>query len=432
MTPRADLGSPVRASPTWVGWLAALLVAGSFSQLAYALHPRKGPFIGYVEVAAVGMLLVWGTWVLASGRLRFLCWPPWPAWALVAMACLSLAEAVNVKAGIVEVAQYALYFLALYVFFADAFAGRPWLAVKAFLAGTGVAGGLALGQLFRGAPPMAVHGLASDRNVHSALLTVVLPLLWVPACLHWPRRRYWVGATGIALAAVTMLGPPHVWVALIGIAWVAGVVAGTNWWKAVLPLGGLVLLVNFVSPVHRACNVDEFMNPWETGNVYKLLRDTGAAEGTALVKKRWLEWYPALAMIADRPLLGVGAGNYQLNIGRAEYWGYLPNAKKTEPNTNNLYLVTGGSLGVPGLASLVALLTYHLGLARRRAESGDPLAVGVTASLAVLAVVNLFTALLVRGAAVGWTALFVLAALSGRQARGESGHDAVALSPEGR
>lgn len=417
MTPQAGTSASRQTSPPWVGRLGALLLAGSFSQAAYALHPRKGPFVGYLEVAAVAVLAAWGAWVVATNRLRALRWPPWPAWALVAVACLSLGEAVSVKAGLVEVAQYALYFVALYVFFADAFAGREWLAVKALLVGGGVAGGLALGQLFRGAPPMAVHGLAADRNIHSAFLAVILPLLWVPACAYWPRPRYWLAAAGLALAAVTMLGPPHVWIALVAMAWVAGVIAGENWWKVLLPVGGLVLVVNFASPVHRACNVDEFMNPWETGDVYKLLKQAGTAEHTALVKKRWLEWYPALAMIADRPLFGVGAGNYQLNIGRAEYWGYLPNAKKTEPNTNNLYLVTAGSLGIGGLASLIALLAHHIALARRRAEEGNFLAIGVTASLAVLVVVNAFTALLVRGAAVGWTALLVLALLCDVSAR---------------
>lgn len=431
MTQECALAEPREPAPAWVSWLAALLVAGSFSQLAYAIHPRRGPFVGYLEVAAVVVLLIWGAWVIGSGRLRALRWPPWPAWALVGVALLSLGEAVNIKAGAVEVVQYALYFLALYVFFVDAFAGRPWLAVKAFLVGTGLAAGLALGQMLSGAAPMTVRGLAGNRNVHSALLAVVLPLLWAPACANWPRLRFWLASIGLTLAAVTMLGPPHVWVALVAMAWVAGALIGGDWWKAVLPVGAMVLLVNFSSPLHRACNVDEFMNPWETGDVYKLLREAGVTGQTALVKKRWLEWYPALAMIAERPLLGVGAGNYQLNIGRAEYWGYLPNAKKTEPDTNNLYLVIGGSTGLGGLASLLALLAYHVRAVRRRAEKGDVLAVGLTASLTALLVVNVFTALLVRGAAVGWTALLALAALCGRPAEGDLDRGCVGSGPEG-
>jgi len=419
-------------SPAWVGWLGALLVAGSFSQAAYALHPRKGPFVGYLEGAAVVVVLVWGLWVIASGRLRVLRWPPWPAWAFLALACLSLGGAVSVKTGVVEVAQYALYFLVLYVFFADAFAGRPWLAVKGLLVGAGVAAGMALGQLLAGAAPMDVRGLAGSRNVHSALLAVVLPLLWVPACAWWPRSRYWLATVGLSLAAVTMLGPPHVWVALAAMAWVAGAVAGANWWKAMLPIGAVVVLVNFASPLHRACNVDEFMNPWETGDVYKLLKEAGVPQPVALVKKRWLEWYPALAMIADRPLLGVGAGNYQLNIGRAEYWGYLPNAKKTEPDTNNLYLVVGGSVGLAGLAGLLALVAYHVRIVRRRVEDGDVLATGLAASLAVSLVANVFTALLVRGAAVGWVALLALATLCDEQRERKPDSEGTGSCREGR
>jgi O-antigen ligase len=162
------------------------------------------------------------------------------------------------------------------------------------------------------------------------------------------------------------------------------------------------------------------MNPWETGSVYKLMRDATASQDLPLAKKRWLEWYPALAMIADRPVLGVGAGNYQSKIGMAEYWGYLPNAKKTEPDTNNLYLVTGGSLGLGGLVCLIGLLVYHMELPGPAAGRGDPLAVGLVAAIGVLAAANVFTALLVRGAAVGWVLLMALA-LSYRAGRTPAG-----------
>jgi hypothetical protein len=115
-------------------------------------------------------------------------------------------------------------------------------------------------------------------------------------------------------------------------------------------------------------------------------------------------------MIADNPALGVGAGNYQLNIGQPHYWGYLPNAKKTEPNSNNLYLVLGGTLGLGGLAAFLAMMGTHLSLAAARAGDKEALMVGVTGALGALLVANVFTALLVRGACVGWVALMAAAA----------------------
>jgi O-antigen ligase len=198
---------------------------------------------------------------------------------------------------------------------------------------------------------------------------------------------------------------------MAALVWVAAVLQPANWWRPAALVCVPLLVLQFVSPIHREANLESFLNPWETGSVYKVLSASANGQAPPIVKKRWLELYPALAMIADKPLLGVGAGNYQLSIGEANYWGYLPNAKKTEPDTNNLYLVIGGSMGLAGLACLVAMLYYFWNLAAASASRGDPFSVGLTAALAVLAVVIFFTPLLVRGAAVGWSALMALAVL---------------------
>ncbi len=65
---------PVRTTeqplaPMWATGLGMVLLALSFSQIAYAIHPRKGPFVGYLELLAVIFLLVWGVSVLVTGRL---------------------------------------------------------------------------------------------------------------------------------------------------------------------------------------------------------------------------------------------------------------------------------------------------------------------------------------------------------------------------
>jgi len=397
-------------TPAWVRGLAFLLVAASCSQLAYALHPRKGPFIGYLELAAVGALGAWGLWVLSTGRLRVLRWPPWPIWAFMAVAVLSLGGATSPRASVVEIVQYALYLIGLYVLFLDAGrGGLDWLGPAACVA-VALATAAALAQLAGGREPMQVAGLTMDRNVHSAFLAFLLPLVWAWGCRWWPRPAGVAIAVLVTAALVTMLGPPHVWIAVAAIAWVSAVLLERRQWSAAAAVVGLAILVNFASPVHRGCNVDELVNPWETGDVYKLLREVGASEDQPLMKKRWLEWWPALAMIADNPLVGVGAGNYQLNVGQPEFWGYLPNAKKTEPNTNNLYLVVGGSMGLAGLAALMAVFITFIRLAAAGARDRDPLMVGVAASLVALAVASVFTALLVRGAAVAWVALMAAAA----------------------
>lgn len=398
-------------SPAWLSALAAALVAGSCSQLAYALHPRTGPFVGYLEVVAVIVVGIWGVWRLSRRGLTGLRWPPWPVWALIVIAALSAFNAVSLKAAGVEIAQLLLYFVALYVLFCEAFTGKETLVAGAASVAVGVGALAALAQMGNAAAdPMQVRGLAGNRNIYSAFMAFMLPLPWAWACWRWPGRGAWLAGGAVGAAMLTMFGPPHVWIAIVVLTGIAAWIMRQHWWRLAAPVLGVVIVANFACPALRACNVDEFLNPWETGNVYKLLREAGADDQTRLVKKRWLEWWAALAMIADKPLLGVGVGNYQKNIGMAEYWGYMPNAKKTEPDTNNLYLVIAGSMGLPGLAALLAMLALFIRRATRAWREGAGwLAAGVAGALVSWACVNVFTATLVRGAAVALVALLAVA-----------------------
>ncbi len=397
----------LQSTTSLFSWLAGLLLAGSCSQLSYALHPRKGPFIGYVEIVAAAVVLVWGIHALVARRLRGLAWPPWPIWALLAVAVLSVGKATSVKSAGVEIAQYLLYFIALYAFLAEALRQREAVLVAGASMGLAVSAVVALAQMFTGTDAMQISGLAANRNVYSAICAILLPLPWAWACRQWPSVRSWLAAAACSIVLLTMLGPPHVWIALLVLVWLAAAMLKNQWHKLAGPVVAAVIAVNFLSPLHRSCNVDELLNPWETGNVYKLLREAGAQEDIKLVKKRWLEWWPAVAMIADQPVLGVGVGNYQLNIGLPAYWGYVPNAKKTEPDTNNLYLVTGGSMGLAGLAALLAVFAYFYARARRAWQEDEAWVwAGIAGALAALVCVNFFTATLVRGAAIAWAGLF--------------------------
>ena len=158
----------------------------------------------------------------------------------------------------------------------------------------------------------------------------------------------------------------------------------------------------------------------------------------ASIKKEYVEWVAAAYMTASYPWLGVGPGQYQAHIG--EYYGEDPNPRiRLEPDSNNLYLVYGGSLGLAGLIALLQILLTATARtwrtvrdsstddastddesARRdpeasdwrvwwRSPEGTAIAAGVMGALVAFMVVNLFTVLLIRAAGVLFAFLLALA-----------------------
>jgi len=90
--------------------------------------------------------------------------------------------------------------------------------------------------------------------------------------------------------------------------------------------------------------------------------------------------------------------------------------KKSEPDTNNLYLVTGCTMGFAGLICLVAYLGHFWRKASAlwlQVEHGWPrgLAMGLAGSVAAIALANIFTSLFVRGTGLVWALVFAIIAV---------------------
>lgn len=430
----ATLAEPTRSfgqrleGLVWPLIVALILVAAN--QYSYALDPKDGPFILYADVFAAAVFGLWALSVLLRRRVGEIPRPPASIWALVVVAVLSGLGATSLRAAVVEIAQLVLYFVAVWALFADVLRGqhRLLVAAKALALAATVAVFMALWQYVVTDDPMLVRGTFANRNVYGGFLAMVLPLLYGLAIwtLDGTHRAWFLVI--VVLGALTMLAGPQFWCLALVLLVMSALKSLRSLGYYLLCASIFLALAWMVLPRNRMALFTEVADPIERGEVHKLVLGPGE-QPPVLVKKRWLEWQPALTMISDNALLGVGAGNYQKHIGEGQYYGMLPNAKKTEPDTNNLYLVVGASMGFVGLAAFMAWLGHFW----RRAEDGWRVARdhwsmglcwGLMGSVYGIALVNIFTSLFVRGNSLVWALLFAM--IASVSARGLGGIDASA------
>ncbi|HEY3398863.1 MAG TPA: O-antigen ligase family protein [Armatimonadota bacterium] len=450
--------------PKWLYYATLALVFLAPSQLGYAVTKKDGPFIAYADVLG-GLLCLAALLVVALGRRwRQLRYPPLAAVAFVVIAGLSLSQAVHPLSGLVKLVQWPLYLIGFYMLFVNVLTDRR----RVLAALTALAGATALVVVWAATqyvrtpdPASAPGGIANplvytplwhvqagfdDRNIYCAFLALVLPVLLALA-LHARGWKWRLGAAAVvAVGVVTMLSGPLLWVTLLALVGVALTSRGKARWAVPVAVVVFVALMPVALPRNWACAVTELGQVYE-GQMLKIPGGPGEATEVTVpvVKKRWLEWQPALRMLSDHLILGVGAGNYQANIGEAYQTedvssvfdvAPLPNVKKGEPDTNNLYLVIGGSMGFAGLVCLIGVLAYFwrqaTGLwAVAEDRLGRGLAAGLPAALFALMVGNLFTAMFVRGLSLIIVLLFALAEVSLLRAGDQSRRDSRHLSEEG-
>ena len=110
-------------SPGWLLWGVLLLIVLAQTQAALAKDLKDGPFVSGADVFAALLFGVWALWALATGAWRRVKWPPLAAGVLVAVAIVAVGRADSgeaLKSGIVDVAQYVLYFVCAYLLFLNA------------------------------------------------------------------------------------------------------------------------------------------------------------------------------------------------------------------------------------------------------------------------------------------------------------------------
>jgi len=261
-----------------------------------------------------------------------------------------------------------------------------------------------------GRDAFAVKGTFGNTNVLGGYLSLVLPV-FLALLLH--AKAWWirgVSAFAVLLGLMVCLSGGTLIAVLIAFLFVAAT-RGRMAFVAVAT--ALVVLVAFVSPRLPR-------DTMETARLSICLFDDENAVST-----RYTEWQAAGIMVLENPLLGVGAGNYQGSVG--QYYGALPDAsgQKSEPDSQNLYLVLAASVGLPGLACFVGTLVSCAMTAMKayfQTEDGmrKGALLGFAGAILAFAVNSVWSPLLVRGIGIPLVVLFSLAHAMAKDADGEA------------
>lgn len=308
----------------------------------------------------------------------------------LAAALLGLIKVVDLRVGIIELAQLAIFaglFVMSYLF-ASTSRQRRWVITA--MAGAGfLVVSVCVWKYLQGEIPL--RGVFRNRHV---LCGSISGLSFVIAtCLVSFLKR--VGLL-ISLALFFVLGlilPSVAWIAMSGGIVMLGCIRCSRKISICLFAAILVgILASYslakVSPSVTGKNPSEHYSS-------QLSQLAIADPNGQDLAQRYIEWHAALMMMKNNFIVGVGPGNYQLNIGR--YYGLLPKLNSMEPDSQNGWLITGSTIGVTGLCMLVWLFWIAGRNAMRLlSEKDDLLVAGLTASLVAWSIVNIFTPIFMK------------------------------------
>lgn len=380
----------------WPGLLAIVIL----SPTQWALEIAKHTYLSLADPLIWGVFLLWLATARTAAGPRSLRFPPLFVVLFLVVAALSVTRAIHPMKSVKDILQWAEYFVAAFMLFANAPDAKQvprLLTVFLILASAVILLGV-VQYLTPGLADFKVRATFANRNVFGGYLCLVVPLATGVALYETSRwRRVWLAGT-VAAALLVVLSGAALLALLLTLALLL-LLRGEGVFLA--GAAALIALLVFVLPHlprHNDAALDESLRIFNDQNEVAL---------------RYTEWQAATVMIQEHPLLGVGIGNYQDNIGG--YFGVLPRPTGTvEPDSENQYLVIAASTGLPGLACFLGLLLASgTAAARRFFETTDPrakgMALGLLGSILCFSLCCIWNPLIVRGIGVQFALILALA-----------------------
>ncbi|MBA4387915.1 MAG: hypothetical protein C0404_08030 [Verrucomicrobia bacterium] len=354
----------------------------------FGFEVAKNVHVSVVDPLIWITLAIWLAIQIRNGRLKSTC----PGIVLPALfilaAGISVVHAENRLAWLKEMIQALEYFVAAYLVFAgidDEKFLRRLVRLWLFIAGAITIAG-AIQYFATPVDDMHVSATFGNRNIFGGYLAMMLPMAL--ATMVW-THRWWLR---FLMLSMVMLGFV---VNLSGGACIAMVIAtgcvamARSRWIFAIHVVVVLLLVAVALPRLPRQNDEKI---WQSISIY---------DGNDDVARRYKEWHAAAAMARENALFGVGAGNYQQNLGR--YYGTLQiPSHVAEPDSQNLYLVLASSMGIGGVLSFLGILMFFglkscVAAARTGNIQHRSIAVGLAGLLIGFSIGSIWSPLLVRG-----------------------------------
>jgi O-antigen ligase len=189
---------------------------------------------------------------------------------------------------------------------------------------------------------MGIKGTFGNRNTYGGCLAVSLPMVLAIILLV---KKWWVkiwGAVILASAGITILSGGAAAALLFACSFICVFVSLRSFaiWVLLLFIAGI-----FIMPILPRDNMEV------------LKKSIALYDDNAQIESRYTEWQASVQMWQEDPLLGVGLGNYQSEIGMN--YGFLTVKEgPKEHDHNNLFLVFASSTGFFGLLGLLTMLLF--------------------------------------------------------------------------
>ncbi len=372
---------------------------------------RRGiAHVSLADVLIVGAALCWVAQVLLRRNWTSCRRVPWQVPAFVLPAMLSVFAADILPLALRDAFKVFEYFVLGYLVYDDLLQQpsrrlKPLLLVLLAVLVAQVA--VALGQYLTAPDPLQVRGAFGNRNVLGGWLALALPV----ACgigLYSASIGLRLGLGVVMVLGLAVdLSAASCW-AVLG---VALLMAATRGWRFFAAAALAVMVwVAVIEPrigwFHDAPGGERLTNEQALFQSAAIYASDGHPE------RRYPGWQSAAEMLLTSPWLGVGIGNYQRSVGL--YTGSKPSfTGPSEPDTQNLYLVIGSTMGLPALLGFLALLfvpAWRVGNAASQVSGWQRgLYTGVAGALAAFAITAVWHPLLVRGIGLHLVLLLALA-----------------------